>query len=82
MFGYRQVICSECEDAGFVSACNLDNDGDMDMISASGDDDKIAWYASGHHRIAFNSAELPAGLYLYRIKTSTLIKVQKMLLMK
>jgi hypothetical protein len=43
-FGNRQVISADCEFALFVRACDLDNDGDMDVLSASGHDDKIAWY--------------------------------------
>ena len=30
--------------ASSVYAVDIDSDGDMDVLSASGDDDKIAWY--------------------------------------
>ncbi|MBN2105506.1 VCBS repeat-containing protein [bacterium] len=45
-FGDRQVISTDCDGARFVHACDLDDDGDIDVISASADDDKIAWYAN------------------------------------
>ena len=37
-------ITTSANGAGSVYAVDVDGDGDMDVLSASGDDDKIAWY--------------------------------------
>jgi len=41
-FGVEQIITTEAECAQSVYACDLDGDGDADVLSAS--DNKIAWY--------------------------------------
>ncbi len=43
-FGGQQIISSEAEGAQSVYAIDVDADGDMDVLSASFNDDKIAWY--------------------------------------
>ena len=43
-FGTQQIISTETESPRFVFAADLDNDGDLDILSASSDDNKIAWY--------------------------------------
>jgi hypothetical protein len=40
----NSVISSSADGARSVYAVDIDNDGDMDVLSASYDDDKIAWY--------------------------------------
>ncbi|HNO80431.1 MAG TPA: VCBS repeat-containing protein, partial [Phycisphaerae bacterium] len=44
VFGPQQVITTAAIGAISVFAVDLDGDGDTDVISASSDDDKIAWY--------------------------------------
>lgn len=44
VFGEEQLITSIAQYAFCVYAADIDSDGDMDVISASRDDDKIAWY--------------------------------------
>ncbi|WP_179007635.1 T9SS type A sorting domain-containing protein [Winogradskyella forsetii] len=44
VFGPQQVITSNSVNALCVYAIDIDNDGDMDVLSASSNDDKIAWY--------------------------------------
>ncbi|HXH28330.1 MAG TPA: FG-GAP-like repeat-containing protein, partial [Candidatus Polarisedimenticolia bacterium] len=43
-FGARQVISSNANSADSVFAIDLDGDGDLDVLSASFVDDKVAWY--------------------------------------
>ncbi|MDP6740800.1 MAG: VCBS repeat-containing protein, partial [Planctomycetota bacterium] len=43
-FGTEQVVSTNAAWAESVHAVDLDGDGDADMLSASGDDNKIAWY--------------------------------------
>lgn len=44
-FGSQQVIIEpEVRNVQAVYAADLDNDGDLDVMSASSGDDKIAWY--------------------------------------
>jgi hypothetical protein len=43
-FGTEQLITTSAAFAESVYAVDLDGDGDADVLSASGNDDKIAWY--------------------------------------
>ncbi|KNC50974.1 fibronectin type III domain-containing protein [Thecamonas trahens ATCC 50062] len=43
-FGPQQVVSTAANGAQSVIAADIDGDGDMDLASASLDDDKIAWY--------------------------------------
>lgn len=44
LFGDQQIISTDVEGGYSVKAVDLDMDGDMDVISASSSDSKIAWY--------------------------------------
>jgi hypothetical protein len=46
LYGPQQVITTAADVAYSVYATDLDGDGDMDVLSASISDDKIAWYAN------------------------------------
>ena len=43
-FGLRQIITTEVDAPRVIYATDLDNDGDIDILSASQADDKVAWY--------------------------------------
>ncbi len=43
-FGEQQTISIEVQSPRSVIAADIDNDGDMDVIASSQNDDKIAWY--------------------------------------
>ncbi|MCD6365511.1 MAG: VCBS repeat-containing protein, partial [Planctomycetes bacterium] len=43
-FGPQQVITTQAEYAWSVYAADMDGDGDLDVLSASEEDQKIAWY--------------------------------------
>ncbi|NOZ75796.1 MAG: PKD domain-containing protein, partial [FCB group bacterium] len=43
-FGAQQVISTDADYAFSVYACDIDGDGDNDVLSASSNDNKIAWY--------------------------------------
>ncbi|MRT15346.1 T9SS type A sorting domain-containing protein [Vitellibacter sp. q18] len=43
-FGAKNVISTEVQFSRSVIAADIDNDGDMDVIASSQNDDKIAWY--------------------------------------
>lgn len=51
-FGAQQVITTSAYGAHSVFAADLDRDGDPDVLSASGGDDKIAWYENTGSRIS------------------------------
>jgi hypothetical protein len=43
-FGIQQIITESLEDAIDVYAADLDGDGDMDVLAAAKQDDRIVWY--------------------------------------
>jgi hypothetical protein len=43
-FGSQQIITITADGANSVYACDIDGDGDNDVLSASYYDDRIAWY--------------------------------------
>ena len=45
-FSEQLIISNNAQEAMFVYAADLDMDGDQDVISSSGGDNKIAWYAN------------------------------------
>jgi len=43
-FGAQNLITDNADGVSYVHAADIDNDGDMDVLSASSFDSKIAWY--------------------------------------
>ncbi len=57
-FGPQQVITSGAYQARSVFASDLDGDGDIDVLSASMEDDKIAWYQNLNGLGLFSSEQV------------------------
>ena len=57
-FGIQQVISSNVEFALAVYAADIDGDGDNDVLSASGGDDKIAWYENVNGLGSFGAQQI------------------------
>jgi len=69
-FGAQQIISIEVDGVAFVYATDLDGDNDMDVISVSALDHKIAWYENlggsgnfGPQQIISTSASFPNSVY-------------------
>ncbi|MFQ5605675.1 MAG: FG-GAP repeat domain-containing protein [bacterium] len=69
-FGEQRVITTSAEGAESVYAADLDGDGDFDVLSASGEDDKIAWYENtdgkgnfGPQKVISISVNWPESVY-------------------
>ncbi len=70
IFGSEQVVSvSETNGPGSVYAADLDSDGDMDVLSASWGDNKIAWYENdgtggfGNQQVISTSADGALSVY-------------------
>lgn len=61
-FGEQIVITTLADFAHSVYAADLDGDGDMDVLSASAGDDKIAWYKNTDSHGIF-SAQIVVSIY-------------------
>ena len=57
-FGAQQIISTEVNGAYSVVAADIDGDGDMDVISASNMDDKIAWYENTDGQGSFGEQQI------------------------
>jgi len=57
-FGSQQVITLNAASAVSVFATDIDGDGDMDVLSASIADDKIAWYENTDGQGSFSSEQI------------------------
>jgi len=60
-FGPQQIINSNANQARYAIAADFDNDGDMDIVSASWNDDKIAWYENADGQGTFGSQQIISG---------------------
>ncbi len=62
-FSPRQIISTQAMGANSVIACDIDLDGDPDLVSASRYDDKLAWYENLDGQGSFGAQQLiqPAG---------------------
>ncbi len=55
IFSTEKLISSSVFGARSVYSADIDNDGDMDVLSASENDDKIAWYENLNGQASFGS---------------------------
>ena len=68
-FGDQQEITTSADGASSVYAIDLDGDGDVDVLSASWNDNKIAWYENlgggvfGPHQVITYSVDQPYSVY-------------------
>ncbi|MCD6180126.1 MAG: VCBS repeat-containing protein, partial [Bacteroidales bacterium] len=59
-FGTQQIISTDLIYGSWVYASDLDGDSDLDVISASIDDNKIAWYENTNGQGTFGSQQIIA----------------------
>ncbi|MFC2097856.1 FG-GAP-like repeat-containing protein [Bacteroidota bacterium] len=57
-FSSENIISQQAENANYVFAADLDGDSDMDVLSASEDDNKIAWYENTDGLGSFSSQKI------------------------
>jgi len=57
-FGSQQIITTNTDGAYSVYASDIDGDGDMDVLSASYKDDKVAWYENTDGKGSFGSQQI------------------------
>jgi hypothetical protein len=69
-FGAQQVISTLADGATAVFGADVDGDGDVDVLSASFRDDKIAWYENtdgagyfGAQQVISTSGDLPVAIF-------------------
>ena len=91
-------ITTSADGASSVFAADMDGDGDMDILSASVNDNTIAWYENdgsesfteqdpGYKSINWDATNdygklVSAGMYLYQIQAGEYISTKKMVLLK
>lgn len=82
IFGPQQVINSNADSARSVFAADLDNDGDLDLLSASRNDNKVAWYENltilavpEVSKVAVTLVPNPVGVYLSVLSTLPIDRV-------
>jgi len=64
-FGPQQIITTNAAGAESVFAIDIDGDGDMDVLSASFGDDKIAWYENTDGQGSFGPQQIITTNALY-----------------
>jgi len=57
-FGTQQTITTLADRAASVFAADIDGDGDQDVLSASADDDKVAWYENTDGNGTFGTQQI------------------------
>ena len=57
-FSEEKVISFYFEDLEAISTADIDNDGDLDVVSVSSDDNKIAWYENINNQDEFGTQQI------------------------
>jgi uncharacterized protein YegL len=57
-FGLQKTLTTAADGASSVYATDLDGDGDQDVLSASNEDDKIAWYENTDGKGTFSQQKI------------------------
>jgi hypothetical protein len=73
-FGSQQIISTAADGPRSVFAADLDGDGDLDVLSASRRDDRIAWYQNQGGQFALATADT-APAALLQADTSDLLEI-------
>ncbi len=71
VFGEQHIISTKAVMAASVRAADIDQDGDMDVVSASATDDKIAWYENTDGRGSFGSERVITTLASFAVSVFT-----------
>ena len=82
-FGFQQIITNFALIASRAIAADIDNDGDMDVLSASFGDNKIAWYenlnplsVNENNRVQFSVFPIPASDFLTIESTQGIVRIE------
>jgi len=93
----EHVITTSAAWARVVYAADVDGDGDMDVLSASYNDDTIAWYENDgsesftkhvittqadYYKLSWNATNQSSGIYFVRMQAGTYVSDQKIMLVK
>ncbi len=62
-FGVQQIISANADGANCVYAIDMDEDGDIDVISSSHNDNKIVWYENTSILTMTQNSEINFSLY-------------------
>ena len=73
-FDTKQIITTDVEGGVAVAAGDLDNDGDIDIVSVSQSDSKLAWYRN--NTILNNDVFLSTALKIYPNPANTVLNIE------
>src|SRR5690606_32938402 len=57
-FGPKTIISTTCNNPTMAAVADIDQDGDLDIVLTSSDDNKVAWYANLDGQGSFGSEQV------------------------